>query len=87
MEPADIIRFCLNNEVLKQLRRTGWDLSGVHISDGESVASHTWGTSLIALMIALKLRSDGQDVDMGKLLAMASIHDLPESQISEKASS
>ena len=83
MEPADIIRFCLNNEVLKQLHRTGWNLSGVHISDGESVASHAWGTSIISLLIALKFRSDGQDVNMGKLLAMANVHDLPESQISD----
>ncbi|MHA1902686.1 MAG: HD domain-containing protein [Candidatus Thorarchaeota archaeon] len=83
MKPADIIRFCLNNEILKQLHRTGWDLSGVHNKDGESVASHIWGTSLISLLIALNLRSEGKDVDMGKLLAMANVHDLPESQISD----
>ncbi len=70
-------------ERLKQLSRTGWQLSGVPKTLGESIAEHSWGTSVFALLLSLELREKGQDVDVEKALAMAIIHDLGESLTSD----
>lgn len=62
---------------LKDLRRTGWVLRGVR--DPESVADHSWGTALLALLFledAEKL--DGMIIDRERVLAMSILHDLPE---------
>jgi putative hydrolase of HD superfamily len=59
---------------LKQTARTGWAQRGV--SDAEDVAAHSYGVAFIALVLAEV--TDG-DLDMGRLLSMALLHDLPES--------
>ncbi len=57
---------------LKQLKRTGW----VHrkVPNPESVADHTFMTSILTLLLA-----DETNLDKNKCLQMALIHDLAES--------
>lgn len=50
---------------LKQARRTGWWMAGVR--DPESIAEHSWRTSLIASVIA---KSEGADPARAALLAV-----------------
>ncbi|MFJ4920079.1 HD family hydrolase [Streptomyces sp. NPDC088725] len=58
---------------LKQARRTGWWMAGVH--DPESVAEHAWRTSLIASIIA---KLEGADPARAAFLAVW--HDSQESR-------
>ncbi len=63
---------------LKNLVRTGWMLRGIPPSLGETVASHTFEVSLLALLLSRHLISGGVKVDLTKVLTLALIHDLPE---------
>ena len=63
---------------LKNLVRTGWMLRGVPPSIGETVASHTFEVVFLSMLVADRLRSAGAEVDVGKVLKMALLHDVPE---------
>src|SRR5262245_5025299 len=65
---------------LKQLERTGWAKRGIEIP--ESVADHSFGTAVMALVLA------GQaGVDQNKSIKMALIHDVAESVVGDFAPS
>ncbi|MFW9967925.1 MAG: HD family hydrolase [Candidatus Thorarchaeota archaeon] len=85
MKAEEIIELAMKAEVLKDLDRTGWVLAGVDRSLIESVAEHSFGTSFISLLLAKQLEGQGDEIDLGKILTMAIIHDLAESQISDIA--
>lgn len=55
---------------LKALPRAGWRRAG--LADGESVAGHSWGVAWLVLALA------PPQLDRGRALAMAVIHDLAE---------
>lgn len=55
---------------LKSLNRSGWQRVG--IEGPESVASHSWGMS------ALALRLCPENLDLSKVLSLCIIHDIPE---------
>jgi putative hydrolase of HD superfamily len=63
---------------LKRTRRTGWVMRGV--PEAESVADHSFGVTFISLLLA---EMEERPLDMGKLLAIALLHDLPESVVSD----
>src|SRR5262247_3769475 len=59
---------------LKGLDRTGWVLRG--LSPGtESVAAHSFGVAVAAMLLADNLVAQGVRVEMTRLLRMALIHD------------
>src|SRR5574340_1404351 len=64
--------FYLTTE-LKRVPRKGWK-SKVGIEHPESVADHTYGTALMAMVF-----SDVHNLDTEKILKMALLHDLAES--------
>lgn len=63
---------------LKQTARTGWGQRGVQ--NAESVAGHSYGVAFVVLMVAPHL---DDAVDLGRALAMAVLHDLPEALTSD----
>jgi putative hydrolase of HD superfamily len=72
---------------LKRLPRTGWLLAGV--SQPESVAEHTCATALLAYFLA-ELINQAPDahgladpLDVGRVAAIALVHDLAESDLSD----
>ncbi|GAA1584005.1 HD domain-containing protein [Streptomyces globosus] len=60
-----VARFLYEAGTLKHARRTGWWMAGVR--DPESVAEHSWRTSLIASLIA---KLEGADPARAALLAV-----------------
>ncbi|MDP2316118.1 MAG: HD domain-containing protein [Pseudomonadota bacterium] len=60
---------------LKAVDRAGWKRAG--IPHPESVAAHSWGVALLALLRC------PPDVDRHKLLAMAILHDLAEVRVGD----
>jgi putative hydrolases of HD superfamily len=62
---------------LKLLPRTGWLQRGV--PNAESVAEHTFGVATLALLLGDTIG----DLDRGKLLAIAMLHDLAEALLSD----
>jgi putative hydrolase of HD superfamily len=61
---------------LKTVPRTGWVRDGVN--PAESVADHSYGVALLAMIIA-----PHYDVDSSKVIAMALIHDLAEAKVGD----
>jgi putative hydrolase of HD superfamily len=60
---------------LKQLYRQGWLLRGVPPERCESVAEHTFGVALLAMLLA---ETHFPELDAGKVLRLALLHDFGE---------
>ena len=67
---------------LKRLDRTGWTLRGLP-NGTESVASHSFGVSVTAMLLADKCVSQGIAVDLEKVLRIALLHDWAEVRVGD----
>ena len=67
---------------LKRLDRTGWTLRGLP-NGTESVAAHSFGVSVTAMLIADGCAAQGVTVDAEKLLRMALLHDWAETRVGD----
>lgn len=67
---------------LKRLERTGWTLRGL-APGAESVAAHSFGVTVAAMMMADELRARGESVDTERLLRMALLHDWAEARVGD----
>jgi putative hydrolase of HD superfamily len=77
-DPSRWLDLLLQGNILKTTPRTGWHLR--QVTQPEDVAAHSWGTAFVALVLA-----EMSDVvlDRGRLLSMAILHDLAESEVSD----
>ncbi|RMF30552.1 MAG: HD family hydrolase [Chloroflexi bacterium] len=73
-----LLQVLLQANRLKVTPRGGWAVRG--LTDVESVADHSFGVAFIALVLAETL---DEPVDRAKLLAIALLHDLPESVLTD----
>ena len=64
---------------LKRLDRTGWVLRGLP-PGAESVAAHSYGVALTAMLLADECAARGVEVDVGRVLRIALLHDLQETR-------
>jgi putative hydrolase of HD superfamily len=76
IEAAQIVDVLLATDPMYDLPRTGWLLRGV--ASPESIAAHSWGTALTAMLLTRQLRDDGEEVDGERVLQMALLHDVAE---------
>ena len=67
---------------LKNLDRTGWALRGLPART-ETVASHSFGVSVAAMLLADELLTHGIQVDSARMLRMALLHDWAEARIGD----
>jgi putative hydrolase of HD superfamily len=67
---------------LKRLDRTGWTLRGLP-NGTESVASHSFGVSVTAMMLADEIKSRGIQIDGERVLRMALLHDWAETRVGD----
>ena len=64
---------------LKRLDRTGWVLRGLP-PGAESVAAHSYGVALAAMLLADECAARGVGVDTARVLRIALLHDLQETR-------
>ncbi|MCA1629546.1 MAG: HD family hydrolase [Acidobacteria bacterium] len=64
---------------LKRLDRTGWVLRGL-APGAESVAAHTFGVAVAAMLLADEVRARGVEVNVERVLRLALLHDLAEAR-------
>ncbi|WP_231974540.1 HD domain-containing protein [Pseudonocardia sp. HH130630-07] len=76
MEARGIAQFAYEVGQLKQLRRAGWLLAGVH--NPETVAEHSFRVGVLAYVIAVL---EGANADRAATLGL--FHDLPETRIGD----
>jgi len=67
---------------LKRLDRTGWTLRGL-ANGTESVAAHSFGVSVTAMLLADRCVAQGVTVDVEKLLRIALLHDWAETRVGD----
>lgn len=67
---------------LKRLERTGWTLRGLP-NGTESVASHSFGVAVTAMLLADEVRVRGLEVDCERVLRMALLHDWAETRVGD----
>lgn len=67
---------------LKRLDRTGWTLRGLP-NGTESVAAHSFGVSVTAMLLADKFVAQGISVDVEKVLRIALLHDWAETRVGD----
>jgi putative hydrolases of HD superfamily len=67
---------------LKGLERTGWMLRGIP-QGAESVAAHSYGVAVAAMLLADELRSRGVAVDVERVLRVALLHDWAEARVGD----
>jgi putative hydrolases of HD superfamily len=67
---------------LKRLDRTGWTLRGLP-NGTESVAAHSFGVSVTAMLLADKFIAQGISVNVEKVLRIALIHDWAEVRVGD----
>ena len=67
---------------LKRLDRTGWTLRGLP-NGTESVAAHSFGVSVTAMLLADRCTGAGVSLDVEKLLRMALLHDWAETRVGD----
>jgi putative hydrolases of HD superfamily len=68
-----VLHTLIHGNQLKRTARTGWGQRGV--VGAEDVAAHSFGVIFTALILA---QVSEAPVDLGRTLAMAALHDLPE---------
>jgi putative hydrolase of HD superfamily len=67
---------------LKNLDRTGWTLRGLPPRT-ESVAAHSFGVAVTAMLLADELVAQGMKIDTERVLRLALLHDWAESRIGD----
>ena len=67
---------------LKRLDRTGWTLRGLP-NGTESVAAHSFGVSVTAMLLADKCVEQGVSVNVEKVLRIALLHDWAEVRVGD----
>ena len=73
MDVTAVLNTLLHGNQLKRTPRTGWVQRGV--PNAENVATHSFGVVFVALVLAQLVE---EELDLGRLLAIAALHDLPE---------
>ena len=71
--------------LMKTLLRTGWIRAGVPKCEIESLADHSWGVSILTFFFCIEENSlrkaqNRSVLDIEKALALALLHDFPESE-------
>jgi putative hydrolase of HD superfamily len=67
---------------LKRLERTGWQLRGLP-NGTESVAAHSFGVGVTAMLLADEVKARGLEVDCERVLRMALLHDWAETRVGD----
>ncbi|HEU5133181.1 MAG TPA: HD domain-containing protein, partial [Pyrinomonadaceae bacterium] len=67
---------------LKRLDRTGWTLRGLP-NGTESVAAHSFGVGVTAMVLADRCSAQGVSLDVEKVLRIALLHDWAETRVGD----
>ena len=76
LDADDLIDVLQKLDPLSELPRTGWLLAGIRPC--ESIADHSHGVAVAAMLLVDQLRARGEQVDGERVLRMALLHDAAE---------
>jgi putative hydrolase of HD superfamily len=77
-----MLQILIELQRLKNVDRAGWSLRGLPPRT-ESVAAHSFGVGITAMMLADELATKGAPIDSERVLRMALMHDWAEARIGD----
>lgn len=77
-----MLQMLIELQRLKRLERTGWMLRGLP-NGTESVAAHSFGVAITAMLLSDELTGRGMTVDVERVLRMALMHDWAETRVGD----
>ncbi len=78
-----ILKVFLTLQWAKELPRQGFIAMGFKRNEADSVAAHSFSTSLLAYFLAKQLKKEGQKIDPEKVLKMGLVHDIGETIVGD----
>ena len=78
-----ILKVFLTLQWAKELPRQGFIAMGFKRNEADSVAAHSFSTSLLAYFLARELQKEGEKIDADKVLKMALLHDVGETIVGD----
>jgi putative hydrolase of HD superfamily len=78
----DLLTTLIELQRLKRLERTGWNLRGLP-NGTESVAAHSFGVGVTAMLLADELVRQGVPIDVEKVIRIALLHDWSEARVGD----
>ncbi|MEK7580913.1 MAG: HD family hydrolase [Patescibacteria group bacterium] len=78
-----ILKLFLTLQWAKELPRQGFIAMGFKRAETDSVAAHSWTTAILAYLLAIELKKEGQKIDVDKTLKMALFHDMAETIVGD----
>ncbi len=78
-----ILKVFLTLQWAKELPRQGFIAMGFKRNEADSVATHSFSTSLLAYFLAKSLQKEGVKIDPEKVLKMALMHDVGETIVGD----
>lgn len=77
-----MLQILIELQRLKGLDRTGWMLRGI-AAGAESVADHSYGVAVAAMLLGDELMTRGVEVNMERVLRVALLHDWAEARVGD----
>ncbi len=81
MDAKTLLQFMEQVGRMKVLPRTGWLLRG--LKHPETIAEHSYRMTLLAMVLSDMLNEQGLAIDVTRVMRMALLHDVAESQIGD----
>ena len=78
-----ILKVFLTLQWAKELPRQGFIAMGFKRNDADSVAAHSFSTSLLSYFLAKQLQKEGVKIDPDKTLKMGLVHDIGETIVGD----
>jgi Predicted hydrolases of HD superfamily len=78
----DMLTTLIELQRLKRLERTGWNLRGLP-NGTESVAAHSFGVGVTAMLLADELVRQGVPIDVEKVIRISLLHDWSEARVGD----
>jgi len=79
MGEGTVLDFISSLSRIKMIPRSGWISHGIALQEVESVADHSYSTSVLAMFLADLELERGNRIDVERVLRLSLLHDLPES--------
>ncbi len=79
----NILKVFLTLQWAKELPRQGFIAMGFKRNEADSVAAHSFSTSLLAYFLAKQLQKEGGKIDPEKVLKMGLVHDIGETIVGD----
>lgn len=78
-----ILKVFLTLQWAKELPRQGFIALGFKRNEADSVAAHSWTTTVLVYLLASEMKKNGEKIDVDRAVKMALFHDMAETIVGD----